>query len=680
MAKQPSEVEAPEEALIEEAPGKGKGRGTRARVTLEGDVPPSTLQRVIPGDPTAPDVPTKAGKMPFSKAIRNTEWRIFAERLSPRTMPDGTVLEDIFEIPSYDSITENDVKKEIQQARGGTRWIARVIDVENNNRVMATKLFVIGGDPIPDPTTIKSEPGGPGQGGNFDTGGDESPEDAEARVASEIEAAPEVIEAKKRARIEQLDLEKLRRDTERAKIEAEKRRVMDELNPPKQNSEDAVRRAIEDATKPLRESNERLQRELDEKRKADEHKRDLDANLAPMKEAISALTQKLNAPQPQQGPTAAEIMAKLDAVKAEIKNDTTQQIANALNNLTTKFEAQLSNITTQLNTFMSRPQDGGTLANAAVSALTKIATEKDGGGRSDPFETTAKVFDLVKGARELTGIDTKGETTVPPDFPSFLVDRVTNLAPQVIEYLEKKQGGPIGREELEKMFKEYGIRMWQELDGTIKREVRGGLQKIATARPSLPPPGAPVRAPAPAPGAPFPPPPGAPGAQPLSGVPQPVPSTPPPQAPEAPPPPSVPIVRFGVPPAPAPVAAPAPAPAPAFSEASIEAETRDRVNWVLNGLLREMKLGVQEMQWPEKAYGNLPKDVLDRIVTASSDRDIYDAISPWADQKIMDAIYAYVTDSNPQHDFYRQWLTAGVNWIKDEATGANTEPEGEPEK
>jgi hypothetical protein len=118
----------------------------------------------------------------------------------------------------------------------------------------------------------------------------------------------------------------------------------------------------------------------------------------------------------------------------------------------------------------------------------------------------------------------------------------------------------------------------------------------------------------------------------------------------------------------------------ALSQESIDAETRDRVNWVLEGLLREMKLGVQEMQWPEKAFGALPKDILDRIVTANADRDIYDAISPWADTKLMEAIYSFLTDSNPQHEFYRKWVTAGINWMKDEATGGEEEPSEEPIK
>jgi hypothetical protein len=457
------------------------------------------------------------------------------------------------------------------------------------------------------------------------------------------------------------------------------KRLRDESKPPEKLGNDEIRRAIDEATRPLKEANERLQKELDEKRKADEHKRDLDSQLAPMKATMETMAQKLSTP-PQQGPTVQELLAKMDTMAANMKSDVSQQIAQAIGNLTTKFEAQISNINTQLTAFMSRPQDGGALATAAVGALTQIAIKKDDGGgsrHSDPIETTRNVLGLVKDAQEITG-GGKGEMTIPPDFPSFLVDRVTNLAPQVIEYLERKQGGPVSREEIQGMFKEAAIKMYQELDGTIKREVRGGLNQIASNRR----PGLPQVQPAPAPVQPgpfSPPPPGAPGARLQPGIPQAISPNAPPPSPESPPPPSVPVVQFGGgQPVPSPIVAPAPL-APMSADASLEKETRDRVNWVLTGLLREMKLGVQEMQWPEKAYGNLPKDVLDRIVTASTDRDVYDAISPWVDQPTMDIIFSYVSDSNPQHDFYREWLTAGVNWIKAEATGENNEPDDEPE-
>jgi len=678
MSKQPVEVESPEEGLLEEAPTKGKGRGTRARVTLEGDIPPSTLQRVLPGESVGTDAPLKRGKVPFSQAIRNTDWQITAHRTEPATMEDGTVLNDEYEILPHDTMTEGEIRTSIQRARGGTRWLVQVVTYDDNNKriIIASKPFVIGGEPKPDPSSIESEPddgsGFSGRpGGTQDDGSLDGPEEVEARIAAEIEADPEVKEKKKRARIEELDIEKLRRDGERMKIEAEMRRVREENKPPEtQTGNDAMRRAIDEATRPLREANERLQKDLDAKRAADDHKRDLDAQLAPVKSAVDALTQRANAPV-QTGPSITELMGKLDTMKAEIKNDTTSQIAQALNNLSTKFEAQISNINTQLTAFMSRPQDGGALATAAVGALTQIAIKKDDGGgsrHSDPIETTRNVLGLVKDAQEITGGGTKGEATMPPDFPSFLVDRITNLAPQVIDYLERKQGGPIGREELTAMFKEYGIKMYQELDGTIKREMRGGLQQMAR-RPNLPQ----VQvAPAPVQFGPFgPPPPGAPGARMQPGIPQAISPNAPPPSPEAPPPPSVPVVQFGGgQPAPSPIVAPA----PLSADASLEAETRDRVNWILTMLLHEMKLGVQEMQWPEKAYGTLPKDVLDRIVTASTDKDVYDAISPYADSKAMETIFAYVSDSNPQHDFYREWLTAGVNWIKEEAEPETPEP------
>jgi len=685
MAKQPVEVEAPEEGLLEETPvTKGKGRGTRARVTLEGDIPPSTLQRVLPGESVGTDAPSaKRGKIPFSQAIRNTEWQIIAHRTAPPSTAEGTPLNDEYEILPHDTMTEGEVRGELQRNRGGERWLVQVVAYEGDKRVvMATKPFVVGGEPKPDPSLISEDQpdgqGPSGRNGNGFEGQPESPDDVETRIAGEIEADPEVVQGKKQARLDELAIAKLRRDVERVKAEAEMKRLREENKTPEtQTGNDAMRRAIDEATRPLRDSNEQLRKELDAKRAADESERHLNSQLAPMKTAIDALIQKSNVP-PQQGPSVQELLAKMDTMAANIKSDTNQQITQAINNLSSKFESQISNINTQLTAFINRPRDEGGLAQAAVGALTQIAIKKDDGGgsrHSDPIETTRNVLGLVKDVQEVTGGGTKGEASMPPDFPSFLVDRVTNLAPQVIEYLERKQGGPVSREELTAMFKDYGIKMYQELDGTIKREMRAGLQKVSgQPRPALQP------VPALSAPRPFnPAPPGAPGAKMQPGIPQAISPNAPPPSPEFPPPPSVPTVQFGGgQPAPQPVAAPAPV-APMTADASIEKETGDRVNWVLGLLVREMKMGVQEMQWPDKAYGNLPKDIIDRIVTASTDKDIYDAISPYADPAIMETIFGYVSESNPQHDFYREWLIAGVKWIKEEATGAGEEPEPEPD-
>jgi hypothetical protein len=314
-----------------------------------------------------------------------------------------------------------------------------------------------------------------------------------------------------------------------------------------------------------------------------------------------------------------------------------------------------------------------------MDALARIATSKEGGRGSDPIETTSKILSVVRDINDITG-QGGGAEAVPRDFPSLLVDKVTGLAPEVMNYLERRQGAQIDREEINKMFKEYGLRMYQELNTTIKKEVQGGFQQMQQRRQAA------AARTATAPSAP----PGAPGARPQAGVPAPAPAVPPPPRPVQAPtvPPVKPIQFEGPSPTaaakapPAPAAAPAPAPAEGGEESLLltdeqkNAITSTNVNYVLKGLLREMQLGIEGMTWPEKAWEMLPMDVRDRIVTASTDQDVYDAVQPWADPKILDAIWSFISEANEKHEFYREWLTEGVNWIKDMATG-NLPAEGD---
>ena len=101
----------------------------------------------------------------------------------------------------------------------------------------------------------------------------------------------------------------------------------------------------------------------------------------------------------------------------------------------------------------------------------------------------------------------------------------------------------------------------------------------------------------------------------------------------------------------------------------VEQDIRNRVNSVLHVVLRELQLGVNEMTWPELAFNDLPKDIRDRIVTASEDTHIYEAIKPWADPPLLDQVWAYLSETHANHEWYRKWLLAGVDWIKVAATG-----------
>jgi hypothetical protein len=623
----------------------------------------------------------------FDQAIRNDKYVIKAKRIAPTVTRDGTPLEDEMDLFAHGEQTENEMRKDLMEARGGKKWHVRVLDPDNDNEVVASKTLLVGGEPKVDPVTetILQSPGGNGQGGSDQPPTEPTAEEIEQRIDNEIESSADVIEARKQARLDELELSKLKRQVEREKVLAEQKRLKREdaeSQPKPASAADEIRKVIDEATRPLKEANDRLQKELDDRRRGDDNQKAIDAAVAPLKGMLDALTQKLSTPPPAPaGPTTNEILAKMESMQANLKTDMNQQFNSTLQNLTSKYDNQFQSLLTQLSALANRPQDGGALAQAAVGALTQIATKKeDGGGKhSDPIETTRSIIGLVRDTRELSG---GGETQiVPRDFPSFLVEKVTNLAPDVMNFLEarRKEGGAAPtREELEKMFKEYGIKMWQELDGAIKREVRGGFDRLSQHRQVA------VSAPAPAPvHAPTFAPPGAPGAMPQGGVPAPV----PPQGPAAPPmtaPPAAPppTVHFGGPMVqPAPVAAPptamatpttAPQPPTLIpGDAEMADQIKKRVDWCLALLLREMKLGVKGMTWPEEAYDNLPKDILDRIITAANDTDIYEAVKPWADPTILEQIWAYLSSTNPSYQFYRDWVTDGLNWMKDTAAGVD---------
>jgi hypothetical protein len=104
------------------------------------------------------------------------------------------------------------------------------------------------------------------------------------------------------------------------------------------------------------------------------------------------------------------------------------------------------------------------------------------------------------------------------------------------------------------------------------------------------------------------------------------------------------------------------------------AEYKKRVDWVLKGMIHEAELGIMQMQWPEKAYGNLPKAIVDKLVEAETDAQVHEAVKDYADPELLKRMWTFLEDAHPQHEWYREWLATGINWIK-RASGAIVEDE-----
>lgn len=593
----------------------------------------------------------------FSKAVKDPINKIIAARSSPSAMPDGTALGDTLEIATHEGQSEEEIKRDIAEARGGKKWIVRVYNPED--RIIASKSVIVGGAPKLDPML------------DIDLPQEEDPGMEQGQALTEEELLeqtlardPEIIKARKNLRLKQLKNEEEEEEAKAAELRA--RRVAAERaikgetgengnghgkngkHRDEDDDDDRLLKAIDAANAPLKEANAALQRRLEEaerknaeKESRAERRQELEAMMGPLKTSqesqqrtLDQLMQKLNAP--PAGPTSNDLLARLDAIKAEIKSDTKEQI----NAITASLTEKIGGVAATLNTFMSKSND------PATNALIALATKGNGSGGAapDPFVGLERAMGVMVKMKTMTGMESQ---TTPPDFPSYLVEKMAEMTPEVLNFF-KERGSLPTKEEVNAQMKTAAMKMYENLDASMKQALDEGFKRLQASR------GLAAPAPGPAP-APMPMPevtqvPASHGAQPG-------------------------VVSFpGTAPAPAPSATPTPTataqgpvtPAQLF-QALNETDRKEyakRVNWVLNGMLSEMKLGIREMHWPEKAHGNLPKPIVEQIVEASSDTDIYNIVKPYADPAVLSQIWAYLSPSNKQSDWYQDWLASGINWIK----------------
>lgn len=514
-------------------------------------------------------------------------------------------------------------------------------------------------------------------------GGEEGTLTEEEAMEREIARDPEVMKAQKRLRLKKIEAESEEEEARLAEVRT--RRTMAERalkadgengngngNGHKEKSEDdRLLKAIDAANAPLKEANAALQKRLDEsdrrsseRESKDERRRELEAVTKPLQDAQAA-TQKMletfmsKMGAPPSGPTPTEIMAKLDAMKAEIKSDTKDQITAAINQVSTAFTSKVDNLQTLMQSLKGKEGDPATLA------LISLATGgKGGSAEKDPFSQVDKLLTVLAKLKETSGAGEGG----PPDFPSYLVEKMAETTPEVLNFFREQRGAIPSKEDIEKMMRGAAMKMYDGLNSSMKKELQDSFERLRGGQaPQIQQ--QPTPAAAPAASAP----PAAAGPVASAGNPAPAPA------------PS--ITNFPGGGAPAPAAAPA-APAGPTGTMTPEAlyKTLDeagkkeyvkRVNWVLGGLLNEMKLGVREMQWPTKAHGNLPKPMIEQFVEAASNDDIYNIVKPYADVTVLEAIWKYVGPSNPQHEWYQEWLADGINWIKQAEGVELVEPEAE---
>lgn len=619
----------------------------------------------------------------FGRAVRDPNNKIIATRQQPPALADGTALGDIYEIATHESQSEAEIKRDIAEARGGRKWILRVYDDEEN--IIASKSIEVPGVPRLDPMMAGLDNELPGGEGSMETETDLTEQELLER---EIARDPEVIKAQKSLRLKQLANDEEELEVKAAELRARRIAADRAIKGEQENGngngkhkhdeeKSEMLKAIEASNAPLREANAALQKRLDdaerrseEKENKAERRQELEAMMAPLRsaqeatqKALDQMMQKMSQPAAPTGPSGEALLAKLDAMKSDIKSDTKDQITAAINQVSTTFNAKVDNLQTLLTTMKGSKDD------PAVTALISLATGAKGGGSpNDPFSQVDKLLTVLNKLKETQG----GGESGPPDFPSYLVEKIAETTPEVLNFFREQRGAIPSKDEIEKMMRNAAMKMYEGLDASMKKELaqirvnpNAPVQNIQQQTQPAQQTAQPGPSPAPA------------SVGPTGGGAGPTPT----------------VADFptgaGAPAAPAASSAPAPA---ATSEGKLtpdrlymslsptdKAEYKKRIDWVLGGLLNEMRMGVREMKWPEKAHGNLPKAVIDQLVEAEKDTDIHDIVKHYADPKILDSIWEYLKPANAQHEWYQGWLADGLNWIKQAEGYEIVEPEdGQP--
>jgi hypothetical protein len=641
---------------------KGGRTGARARIEVEGDVDPSKVSDVLDAagrggrgrrDSAAAADPDQK----FARVIRNPRNKIIAARLQPQTMADGTPLNDTLELPCHEGQSIEEIKRDIAEARGGRKWIIRVFD--SNEDVVASRAETIGGLPRMDPMLegMETEP--------ENTDMEQQTELTDAEVLERTLAAdPDVVKAQKKLRLKQIQAEEEEEDAKLDEVRARRaqaqRLAKGETEPTNGNgkhkhddedeTDSKLLKAIEAANAPLKEANAALQRRLDdaerrnsEKESKAEQQRMIEAQTGPLKQMLEdqrkqteAILAKLNAPAPT-GPTTDAILTRLEALKTEIKSDTKEQIMTVVSSLTDK----INTVATTLNTFMAKGSD------PATNALIALATQggKGGAASTDPFHGLERALTVLQNVRGLT----EKEAPAPPDFPSYLVEKMAETTPEVLNFFREQRGAVPSKEEIEKMMRGAAMNMYKGLNETMQKELQAAFQRIQNGQPAALPAAQPAQPSAQAHGPEVVVAPTAQGATPT------------------------PVAFPGS-------AAPAASPAtPAAATAAVltpqqlwdslnqadRAEYSKRVNYVLGGLAREMEIGANEMQWPQHAIDKLPRKMIEQFVEATTDTEVYEIIRRYADAKLLDRIWSFLSASHPKHEWYQGWLATGINWIKE---------------
>lgn len=596
----------------------------------------------------------------FHELLKDAKNKIVAQRIFPRNLrnpADGKMYDcaDVVEMPP--PMTLDEIVNNLREEYGGKKWNIRVQD-EDGETIDARNVDVPG-EPrrvhraeddfvIPD-------------AGDLSLGGD-------GKDGVEVNPLDNEIENRtKEGQVLLLEQQNARLRSQIADLSG---------NGHRKNGEQDTAKLIADA---LSQQDARHRAELadrDKKNEMTEMERRLRDDTNQRFNDLKGMIEKMQAGNPAQTSGLSDLKHSVELLQTSMDNkidkalgqyrEMTNQQINALEK---GMDGKLNAIQTSLSTIQNHRPDnpmkdviplitssierstGG--YKEMMSPIIKMLTDKqeaEAAPPANPLEDTLETlgkFNLL-GDRKNSG-----------DFGSRVVDFAEKMGPEVMAFIrdERKSGREVTETALKNHLKLQAEKISREVSAAAAKEIRA--IKAEQSRPGLPAPAAQTTGPQ-----------GQKGASPVGSMsPEeiaartPKPAAPTPAA-SAPAPAPVASAPAAPPPVPAQKVARPPQPEPEEEEEgeplTVEEEMSDRVDSTLDILEREMKIRPRQITWPNAAWDDLPAEVLDQIIYANDEEDVYKAIEPYADKELSERIWAIVR-ADPKA---KEFIVAGINLIK----------------
>jgi hypothetical protein len=591
----------------------------------------------------------KGMQQKFQELLRNPRNKIAAKRIAPKTWSQGEKkydCEDVVELPP--PMTLDEVAQHLKENYGGKKWNVRVFD--EDGEVLDAKNIDVPGNPIINADAMEQFNVPSVEDLSFDE--DEGREDMRSPIDREIESKQkegkalelEEMNARLRARIAQLE----------GKGNGQH----------KEPSEETTKKSIEAALASQQAKHDTEMKEF----RAAQDKESMERRMTDgFNRQMSDLRELITKKPDDAGGAIRDVLSRIDTLKLEFsgqlkdtlnsyKDSTSQQINSLEKHFTSQVAALQQAVTAQANHRPENPiRDVIPLLTSSIEKSTKgyqdimaplmtaILTKSEvEAAPSNPVKDTIELL-------QLTGA-IPGPNSQPKDFGNRVVDFAEKMAPDVLNFIEKERtrGAELTKEAVQNQLKLIA----QKISNDVSQHASQTIRQIAAQR------GLPAPQPQPQP-------------QPQPAQVQQVQQVQPVQQVQQP----APVQQVAA----SPVGQVTPEEQARYAqrhiserheeaeeesegeeELSPEEEMAARVNDTLAVLDREMVVRPKKITWTRFAWDNLPGDVLDKVVFANDDMDVYEAVKPYADEELTNRVWGRIKAKPDAKEF----IVAGINQIK----------------